>query len=295
MSQTQLPDFVTRQAVESKRFFLNLMPDFDSRLSIVCGGVEKLQPEYSIHREVFPYFGMECVSEGRGFLELDEVKYLLGPGSVFAYGPSSRVKIRNAPDDPMRKHYVDFVGVDSNTWLKEVGLMKVDERLTCVSIRGVHEVTELFEMLHRNGISGHRDPDQTQRFCVRILELMWLKIKELHLPDGKSATQSHATFEKLRRFLDDEYLTVTTIEQVAESFSMSAVHVSRLFARFAECGAYQYLQKRRMNYAAGLLMNEGLMVKEVAIMMGFADPFQFSRTFKRVYGVPPKELISRRQ
>ena len=46
----------------------------------------------------------------------------------------------------------------------------------------------------------------------------------------------------------------------------------------------------RERYAAGLLMNEGLMVKEVAEKMNFGDAFRFSRAFKRVYGVPPTLL-----
>ncbi len=45
-----------------------------------------------------------------------------------------------------------------------------------------------------------------------------------------------------------------------------------------------------MNYAAGLLMNEGLLVPEVAQRLGFPDAFQFSRAFKRVYGIPPSQL-----
>lgn len=48
-----------------------------------------------------------------------------------------------------------------------------------------------------------------------------------------------------------------------------------------------------MNDAAELL-DEGLLVKEVAERLGFADAFQFSRAFKRVHGVPPGRLQQRR-
>ena len=84
------------------------------------------------------------------------------------------------------------------------------------------------------------------------------------------------------------------MQQVAEECDITPVYLSRLFGKFSDCGAYQYLLRRKMNYAAGLLINEGLLVKEVAQQMEFADAFQFSRAFKRVYGISPKQLVAAR-
>jgi AraC-like DNA-binding protein len=46
-----------------------------------------------------------------------------------------------------------------------------------------------------------------------------------------------------------------------------------------------------MNRAAALLLDQRMMVKEVADALGFADAFHFSRTFKRVYGISPERFI----
>ena len=46
---------------------------------------------------------------------------------------------------------------------------------------------------------------------------------------------------------------------------------------------------------AELLLDEGLLVKETAARLGFADAFQFSRAFKRVHGVPPTQLLEARR
>jgi AraC-like DNA-binding protein len=295
MAEPTLPDFVSLQVTEARRFFLNLRPETNTGLVVVCGGVERMRPDYALERREFPYYCIECVAEGFGQVIQDEVKTELSPGSVFAYGPKTHLSIRSSDRYPMRKHYVDFVGTESLTWLAESGLIDAEGRFTCLSVRAVHEISELFDLLYRSGEDGRSHPNEIQRCCQRILELVFLKIHSLRLPAGQTMSQSFATFEKIRQHIDDHHLSITTIEQVAEEFKMTAVHVSRLFARYADCGAYQYLQKRRMNYAAGLLMSEGLLVKEVALRMRFADPFQFSRTFKRVYGVPPKDLIAKRK
>ena len=46
-----------------------------------------------------------------------------------------------------------------------------------------------------------------------------------------------------------------------------------------------------MAQAARRLQSPGILVKHVAEELGFADPFHFSRTFKRVFGVSPGRFI----
>lgn len=48
-----------------------------------------------------------------------------------------------------------------------------------------------------------------------------------------------------------------------------------------------------MNHAADLLQNSQRMVKEVAEELGFSDPYNFSRAFKRVFRVYPGHLLRR--
>ena len=45
--------------------------------------------------------------------------------------------------------------------------------------------------------------------------------------------------------------------------------------------------RRKMHLAAELLQQPDILVKQVAAQLGFADPFHFSRTFKRVFGLSP--------
>ncbi|MEM6689164.1 MAG: AraC family transcriptional regulator, partial [Planctomycetota bacterium] len=117
------------------------------------------------------------------------------------------------------------------------------------------------------------------------------KIEQLQVSDGDHPSKSAATFHRIRRHIEQVYLKAQTIEEIASQCEVTPVYLSRLFNRFAECGAYQYLMRLKMNHAAGLLLNDSMKVREVAEELGFNDPFQFSRAFKRVYGVPPKQLL----
>ncbi len=287
-ASTPLPAFVSRQVTEARRFFLNLNPDRTSSLEVVCGGVERMRPDYIVERQDFPYFAVELVAEGEGVLSTNEGEHTLSAGSVFAYGPNAPHTIRNKSSHGMRKYYMDFAGSRAATLLREAGLLQGQNRYQLLVIGGLHELTDLFDMLIREGMDGSTD---TPAICESLTQLMMQKIKQRRLAAGTSLPQSYTTYERIRRHIDEDFLDLHSAQDVAEACSVTPVYLSRLFGRFSDCGAYQYLMRRKMNYAAGLLMNEGLLVKEAAFRMGFPDAFQFSRAFKRVYGVAPSQLV----
>lgn len=285
-----LPGFISTQVTEARRFFLNLKPNRSTPLEIVCGGVERVRADYVVDRADFPYFGIELVAEGKGSLSIHGREYQLSPGVMFAYGPGVAHAIRNRGRDGMSKYYLDFVGTRAKQPLVEAKLMTLPNQYNVVSVGAMHEITELFEMFIRN---ANYDGPLVSSVCETVLGLLSLKVAQLRLPEGTSVPRSFATFERIRRHIDERYLLLQSIQDVAEECQVTPVYLSSLFGRFSECGAYQYLQRRKMNYAAGLLMNEGLQVQEVAQRLGMLDAFQFSRAFKRVFGIPPSQLCGK--
>lgn len=283
-----LPAFVSRQVSEARRFFLNLTPNRRSSLEIVCGGVERMRPDYVVQRSDFPYFALELVAEGTGSLQIHEQQYRLSAGSVFAYGPGAAHTIRNTGRAGMRKFYLDFVGTEGAQLLQSAGLLTSNQQYTSRQVGRLHELTEVFELMFREAEGGG---PMAESLCVALTQLLFLKLRQLRLPADVRLPRAFATYERVRSRIDRDFLELQSAQDVADACQMTAVHLSRLFRRFGDCGAYQYLMRRKMNFAAGLLMNEGLMVKEVAARLNFADPFQFSRSFKRIYGVSPRELL----
>lgn len=288
-----LPSFVSRQVTDARRYFLSLQPDRKAALQVVCGGVERMSTDYLVDRRDFPYYAVELVTEGEGTLLINETEHRLSPGSVFAYGPDSPHTIQNRSTHGMRKYYVDFVGTRSQRRLREVGLIvgpRGKPAYTRMSVAGFHQLAELFELMIRDATQTSTLNDS---IAVAQLNLILLKLQQLRVPNVDGPPASYATFERVRQHVDEHFLTIRSAQQLATRCDVTPVHLSRLFSRFADCGAYQYLMRSKMNFAAGLLMNDGLLVKEVAHRMGFRDAFQFSRAFKRVYGVAPVRLTDR--
>ncbi len=289
LTSSSLPAFVSRQVLEARRFFLNLDPHGTSAVEVVCGGVERLHTDYLIDRRTFPYRAIELVAEGEGLVTINGKEHSLSAGSMFAYGPGVSHTIRNQGDVGMRKYYLDFVGTAAVDLLGQAGMFSETGEHVPIAVGRLHEVAELFDMLIRDASEG--GPHGSE-LCVSLTRLLFLKIQQLRLSAGSVRPKAYATYERIRNLIDENYLELQTAQDVAEACELTPVYLSRLFGRFSDCGVYQYLLRRKMNYAAGLLMNEGMLVKEVAEKMEFPDPFQFSRSFKRVYGVPPTRLVN---
>jgi len=283
-----LPPFVSLQVTEARRFFLNLNPNREADLEVVCGGVERMHADYCVERTDFPYYAIEFVTQGQGVLEYAHGAYDLSPGSVFAYGPLAPHRIQNKDPGGMRKYYVDFVG--TSQILQQTGLEHSPGKFHCFQIGSIHDLAEAFDMLIREGTA---DTTHAPPICATLLSLLALQITKNRLPLGSRTPQSYETFERIRAYIESNFLVLQSARDVANRCEVTPVYLSRLFQKYSDCGAYQYLLRRKMNYAAGLLMNEGMRVKDVAEQLGFADAFQFSRCFKRIYGVPPTQISNR--
>ncbi|WP_339748654.1 AraC family transcriptional regulator [uncultured Rubinisphaera sp.] len=281
------PTFVSQQVTDARRYYLNLNPNPKQQLSVVCGGVERMRPEYVVSRVDFPFYAIEIVVEGEGILNLNGKMTSLGPGSVFAYGPGVQHSIQNDPQNRMRKYYVDLSGNQVEKLFEETGLIPWN----VISVFAIHEFIELFEMLDRE---ARADSSVSTAVCETLARLLLLKVKHRTVAQSGCLPRSIETYQRIRTHLEKHYLRLNTIEEAAQECHVSSIYLSRLFKKYAGAGAYQFLLRLKMNSAAELLLDEGLLVKQVAAQLGYPDAFQFSRAFKRVYGVPPKQLLDSR-
>lgn len=291
-SLADLPSFVSTQVTDSRRFFLDLNPNRRTPMQVVCGGVERVETRYVVDRTDFPYYAVEVVAQGEGDLTIDGEQSRLQPGSVFAYGPGVAHRIRNRGKTGMRKYYVDFIGSQAKKLLIRAGLLSEHHRFETVNVGAVHEVTALLDMLILN---ANNPGSLVNPICSSLLQILSLKIAQLRLPKGRSVPRAYATFVRVRSQIDERFLELHTIQEVAAECDLTPEYLSALFKRFSEIGAHQYLMRQKMNFAAGLLMSERMQVQDVARRLNMPDAFQFSKAFNRAFGLPPSELREQAQ
>ena len=282
-SQASGPKFFSVQVSQARRFYLDLKPSADKALSVVSAGYEHCTADYRIHRKSFPYYSIEFVARGRGTVTLNRQSHTLFPGRVFCYGPGISQQITTDAKDLLVKYFVDFAGCSAKELMEENGLTPG----CAVKIAAPNDVLAIFDDLTANGLNGTRF---SSRICDTILRHLILKIAESILPEGDTATSAFATYQKCREHIRDNLLNLKSLAQIAEQCNIDDAYLCRLFRRFEHQSPYKYLMRLKMNAAAELLKQPGVLVKEVAYQLGFKDPFHFSRSFKNVFGISPESF-----
>jgi len=78
-----------------------------------------------------------------------------------------------------------------------------------------------------------------------------------------------------------------TLAAVAGEVGVHPVHLARAFRRHVRCSVGEYVRRVRIDYACQQLSGSQRSLAEIALAAGFADQSHFSRTFKRLTGLPP--------
>lgn len=80
-----------------------------------------------------------------------------------------------------------------------------------------------------------------------------------------------------------------SINDLAEMAGMSVSVFHRTFKQVVTDPPLQYIKKIRLNKAKTMISQDGMAANVAAVQVGYDSPTQFSREFKRYFGVPPSK------
>jgi AraC family transcriptional regulator len=100
---------------------------------------------------------------------------------------------------------------------------------------------------------------------------------------GLAPWQKRRAAELLRENLDGRI----RLKEVARECALSVSHFARSFKAAFGISTHQWLIRRRIEHAQGLLTQTATPIADIAVRSGFGDQAAFTRTFRRVAGVSP--------
>ncbi len=84
-----------------------------------------------------------------------------------------------------------------------------------------------------------------------------------------------------------------SLNDVAAVFGFSPNYLSQLFSQWGESGFVEFVTVTRVNAAKELMATTDLKVYEISERLGYESAFYFSKVFKKVEGVSPREYMQR--
>ncbi|MGB0370180.1 MAG: AraC family transcriptional regulator N-terminal domain-containing protein [Opitutales bacterium] len=101
-----------------------------------------------------------------------------------------------------------------------------------------------------------------------------------------------ARIDRALKQLHTNYHETIDVDALAALVHMSPSSFHRIFKEVTSTSPIQYLKRIRLDRARDLLRYNGLRVNEAAQQVGYESTPQFSREFKRIFGISPIEATS---
>ncbi len=207
--------------------------------------------------------------------------YTIGANDVLLLEPGKHHYSQKKCTPEMKNLYIHFSmhKMDGLPASDALCLGKVTDCTSC------HSILHLFEKIIEIYWADHT-ANKEFRLGAQ-LDLLLAELSDLHV--GNTVTSDTLITEIIHRFYcaPDRFFSP---EELACDYGISLRTLSSRFKKITGQSIHQYQLRLKLDMAYDVLpLNPGRGLRDIALSFGFYDEFQFSRLFKRQFGISPSE------
>lgn len=222
-------------------------------------------------------FAIYIVTSGSGIFSTMHTEHSIKKGDIFITFPSMPFAIQNIQN--LKYIYITFIGSRFNKLREKHKISKSNNFFT-----GNESLIPFWETAIQ---SANESNISILSESVILYTIARLTEKEKKAPD-KKLNLAYAVKQKIDENYSDTNLSVITI---AEELNYNDKYISTIFKKIFGTGFSDYLLDVRISHAIDFI-NAGLTnIKDIAFLCGFSDQFYFSKCFKKLKGIAPREFI----
>ena len=241
------------------------------------GGFYSVNNENVKHTKVLPYLSIVQSMEGSYDIALGNGKaFQTGDGGFFIAPSNIQQTIVhhiNQKSGKMSARWI-FIDVEIN---KLFSLDTLYQFPTVVNGDLKNELNTLFDRIFKTD-----DIWQNYSDCYALIGDL-LKIA-VELPN-----KTHRGVQGAVAYINENFRQEITIKALANMANMSESNFYAVFKKQMGISPIAYLNNYRLSVAADRLTDTSDTISEISYSVGINDPLYFSKLFKKIYGMPPKE------
>lgn len=112
--------------------------------------------------------------------------------------------------------------------------------------------------------------------------------------ENKEYVKKNEIYSKIADIIFEHYTEPGfSVKTLAAQIGLSEVHLRRIFKATADISPVKYITHLRLEKAKNMLITSNYSISEIAISVGYSDPYYFSRVFKQEIGIAPSEYKKR--
>ena len=224
------------------------------------------------------------IVSGKGHFYFHGEDRVVHAGRMVLIQPRQEQRYEYFGEDKPEVYWVHFTGSDVKNILRSYNI-PMDDPIFYSGASSTYSY--LFkEMIHelQNCKTGYED---LLAMYLRQIFLLVQRTRQEERPTVSTYIQEEMEFA--RRYFNEHYNEPISIQEYAESRNMSVCYFQRNFKQIVKHTPMQYLLTIRVNNAASLLETTDYSMAEIAAIVGYEDPLYFSRLFRKIKGVSPRD------
>ncbi|WP_256757771.1 AraC family transcriptional regulator [Cohnella sp. WQ 127256] len=256
----------------------------DSELNIEAYRFKGIMQKFPAH--FHDYYVIGFIEEGQRHLVCKGEEYVINPGDLLLFNPYDThsceqidgktldYRCINVKPEIMKKAVLEVTGHESLPSFKQ-----------CVLFQS--ELVSDLQELHLQISQDESEFKKEELFLTLLEELIQSHSDLTILP---MASETSHEIRTVCNYLEDNYTTTITLNDLSALTGWSKYHLLRTFTRKMGISPNSYLETIRVNHAKELL-EQGITPIEVAFLTGFSDQSHLTKFFKRLVGLTPKQYM----
>jgi AraC family transcriptional regulator, arabinose operon regulatory protein len=222
-----------------------------------------------------------CV-DGKGWYRIEDRQYQIGRNEFFILPPHVEHAYGSSPTDPWSIYWIHFGG----DLLPELNAVNaIQAHMQPAHVKNSEDIPICFSKMYKALELGYSADN------LMFANMCLTNFISLFIYDGKHniATEKDKihVVDSAIHYMQERICDKITLDDLSRHFNYSSSRFSCLFRHRTGYAPIDYFIQMKMQKASQQLDFTDKSVKEIALNMGFDDPYYFSRRFSKVIGVSP--------
>ena len=144
-------------------------------------------------------------------------------------------------------------------------------------------LTDLYDL------ASSSDYIRDMRINEKLGSLLTLLMEQSWHPESVMVSRKRLELAAVKEYLDEHYTEKIALDDLSEHFFINKFYLSKIFKEIYGTTVNNYLISKRITRAKQLLRFTDMTVDEIGAAVGMADANYFSRMFRKVEGISPRE------
>lgn len=241
---------------------------------VVCGW-QDCDSGHSFGPSIREYYLIHYILDGKGIFERQGTVYSLGKGNMFLIRPYELTYYQADADNPWSYVWIGFNGAIAEELIDGSGFDRSPI---------VYSPSSAF--IFKNMISADKLGQSVEIYLCGLIFELFARLKE---ENNVNTCAAQAYARRAENYIQSNYMYDISVAGIAKMLGIDRRYLYRIFVEYIGTSPQKYLLKYRLGKAAELLSQYDCIVSEAARSCGYKDTFNFSKMFKKEYGISPSE------